>query len=81
MIPRQQVNSSLIKSIGYDRLSHALEVEFTTSPGKVYRYEDVKPEEVHELHKADSIGKAFNQLIRPRGGILMPPPEEEKKKQ
>ena len=59
---RTLVTSSNIRSIGYDRMSAILEVEFTS--GDVYRYFDV-PEHLYQqfLHAA-SHGQFLNDSIR-----------------
>jgi len=59
---RIPVSSSNIRSIGYDRQSAILEVEFTS--GDVYRYFDV-PEHLYQqfLH-ASSHGQFLNDNIR-----------------
>lgn len=59
---RTQVNSSNIRSIGYDQQSATLEVEFTT--GDVYQYFNL-PEHLHQqfLH-SPSHGQFLNDNIR-----------------
>lgn len=60
-IERTAVNSSNIRSIGYDPDEKVMHVEF---PGGVYVYEGVDPE-VHEaLISAPSIGSYFSRYIR-----------------
>lgn len=61
---RTAVDSSEIRSIGYDAKKRVLEVEFCA--GGVYRYCGV-PEEVHrQLLAADSVGRFFNAEVRTR---------------
>ena len=61
-IPRTAVESSNLKSIGYDAASKTLEVEF--NEGGVYRYFDV-PRATHQgLIKSESKGKFFHGNIR-----------------
>ena len=56
--------SSVIESVRYDATGHALDIVFTT--GRVYRYFAV-PAAVHEeLLAAESKGRYFNEVIRPR---------------
>lgn len=56
------VDSSMIRSVGYDAKSRTLEMEFQT--GAVYQYFDV-PASVHKgLLAAASKGKYFNNEIR-----------------
>jgi hypothetical protein len=62
---RQQVNSSTITSIGYSNDSSQLEVEFKT--GNIYLYDNVPQRTYNQLMSADSIGTAFNYLIREGG--------------
>jgi hypothetical protein len=59
---RRPVNSSVIRSIGYDADAKVLEVEFRTA--RIYQYFEV-PARVHEdLLHAKSIGEFFNHQIR-----------------
>lgn len=58
---RKLVESSSIKSIGYDFNQLTLEVEFIR--GAIYQYEDVLPEIVYELLSANSIGSYFSKHI------------------
>lgn len=59
---RIQVNSSNIRSIGYDPQSRVLEVEFI--PGDVYEYYDV-PEYLHrQFLNAPSHGQFLNDNIK-----------------
>ena len=56
--------SSVIESVRYDAAAHTLDVVFTS--GRAYRYFAV-PATVHaELLAADSKGRYFNEVIRPR---------------
>ena len=59
---RQPVDSSSLKSVGYDASTQALEVEF--HHGAVYRYLDVPQEAFEALKGADSKGRHFNAHIR-----------------
>ena len=62
---RQSVSSSNLASIGYDSVSHTLEVEFTN--GSVYVYSSV-PESIHRgLMAAHSHGSYFDAYIK-KGG-------------
>ena len=61
---RKPVESSAIRSVGYERDTATLEVEFHTD--KVYRYFAV-PRAVYDgLMSADSVGAYFNQRVRDR---------------
>ncbi len=55
---RQQVDSSNLKSIGYEK--QVLEIEFQN--GDVYQYFDVPKDEYIALMNAESHGKYFNFL-------------------
>jgi len=63
-INRVGVKSSSIKSIGYDKESRTLEVEF--SSGQLYRYHDFPAKAHSALIDADSVGKYFTQHIKPK---------------
>ncbi|MCG2694462.1 KTSC domain-containing protein [Candidatus Parcubacteria bacterium] len=59
---RTSVNSSNIRSVGYDLKSAVLEVEFTS--GDIYQYFDF-PEHLHQQFlKAPSYGQFLNDNIR-----------------
>ncbi len=63
---RVLVDSSMIKSIGYDGNSETLEVEF--SRGDVYQYYEV-PENFHsDVMSSESIGREFGSVIM-KGGF------------
>jgi hypothetical protein len=61
---RTQVQSSNIKSIGHDRKTKQLHVEFNS--GKVYCYEGVTDEEHKALMGASSKGSHFHKHIKSR---------------
>ena len=52
---RTAVESSNVKSLGFDREAGVLEVEYRS--GHVYQYTDVKPDEYAALLAADSKGR------------------------
>lgn len=59
---REPVESTTVRSMGYESESRILEIEFQSEA--VYQYLDV-PEAVYkELRKAESKGKYFNGEIR-----------------
>ncbi|MFJ9772659.1 KTSC domain-containing protein [Kitasatospora sp. NPDC101157] len=61
---RTAVDSSVLRSVGYDPRARVLELEFTGGP--VYRYAGV-PARVHrELLAAESHGRYFVRSIRGR---------------
>lgn len=59
---RLPVASSRIRSIGYDRASHRLEIEFPDA--SVYTYYGVPHETYIELITAASIGRFFDARIK-----------------
>ncbi len=61
---RAALQSSSLRSLGYDPEQQILEVEF--SSGALYRYEAVPPEVVQALLEADSLGRHFNQVFKPQ---------------
>ncbi|MEU8921207.1 KTSC domain-containing protein [Kitasatospora sp. NPDC048545] len=61
---RTAVDSSVLRSVGYDRAARLLELEF--AGGRLYVYADV-PARVHrELLAAESHGRYFVRRIRGR---------------
>jgi hypothetical protein len=65
-LERVLVDSSMIKSIGYEENSETLEVEF--SRGTIYHYYKV-PENFHsDLMSSESVGKEFSRVIT-KGGF------------
>ena len=61
---REAVESSAIRSVGYERATATLEIEFHSD--KVYRYFAV-PHAIYEgLVGAESVGAYFNEKIRER---------------
>lgn len=59
---RIAIQSSNIKSIGYDAGTKTLEAEFTN--GGLYQYTGVPSEEYAKLMAAESVGKYFGSNIR-----------------
>jgi hypothetical protein len=59
---RQVVESTNLRSVGYDKVTHTLEVEFTS--GGVYRYANVPDSVWFELRHAPSKGKFFLDRVR-----------------
>jgi hypothetical protein len=62
IMKRQYVNSTSIRSIGYDESAKTLEVKFID--GDVYQYFKVPEKIYHELLTADSIGAYLNKEIK-----------------
>jgi hypothetical protein len=59
---RERVSSSSIGSLGYDRSSSTMEVEF--KDGRIYQYFDVPEVIFREFLTAPSIGSFFQQNVR-----------------
>jgi len=60
---RQVVESSQIRSMGYDPAARKLEIEFKKndgSPGSVYEYENVEPETFEGFFAKDEDGKPIS---------------------
>ena len=58
---RKSVNSSTIRSVGYEPGSQTLEIEFTS--GSIYQYSRVSPEIHRKLMAAPTIGSYFKNNI------------------
>lgn len=58
----EQVESSMIHSLGYDHDTRELHVRFRT--GRTYKYENVSLEDYYALASADSVGQHFNNHIK-----------------
>jgi hypothetical protein len=65
---RQRVDSSAVVSVGYDKKRRVLEVE--VDGGAVYQYLDVPAREYFALVSADSVGRYYNQSIKPNYEFL-----------
>jgi hypothetical protein len=63
-VERIHVNSSTIRSIGYDARSAILEIEFQS--GTIYHYTGVPCDVYNGMMTADSKGRYFNAHIRDR---------------
>ena len=59
---RLPIESSMLKSVGYDEGVNTLEVEFTN--GALYAYSDIPKEKYEKLLKAKSKGAYFSKHIR-----------------
>lgn len=59
---RTPVSSSNLASVGYDRTSQTLEIEFKNR--SIYEYYDVPEDVYNELMQAASHGSYFNDCIR-----------------
>jgi KTSC domain len=60
--PRQPVESRGVRSVGYSRRRHILEIEFVN--GAIYRYYDVELIVYRELMDADSKARYYDFNIR-----------------
>ena len=59
MVP---VSSSQISAIGYEQETLKAQVRFTN--GSLYEYDDVPKSTIDAVMGADSVGKAFNLLMK-----------------
>ena len=59
---RQAITSSYLKSVGYDKETHTLEIEFNND--KIFQYKDFPEELAAQFSAADSKGKFFTQNIK-----------------
>ncbi len=58
---RKSIESSMIRSIGFDSESSILEIEFNS--GAIWQYFDFPESEWYEFENAESQGKYFNREI------------------
>ena len=65
---RVSVESSQLRSVGYEPTAQILEVEF--SKGSIYQYVDVPIGVYEELIGAESVGKAFSKLVKSQGYVF-----------
>ena len=63
-IPMTDVESSQVKSIGYDPSTNTLAVQFSRGTGAVYHYPGVTPEQHQAFLKAESIGTHFGKHFK-----------------
>lgn len=59
---REYVESTMIKSYGFDSSTSTLEVEFNN--GAVWQYYDVSESLYYEMKSSGSCGKFFNAIIK-----------------
>ncbi len=59
---REYIQSSNLRSIGYDANNSILEVEFNS--GGIWQYYDVLESSYYEMKSSSSIGKYFNANIK-----------------
>ena len=60
----ENVQSSVLASVGYDADRKILEVRFRS--GRIYQYFDVPPAIYKKLLSASSVGSYFNKVVRAR---------------
>ena len=65
---REPVDSTAIKSIGYNEDKQLLEVEILET-GRVYQYHDVPLEEYFDFMDAKSLGEYYNRVIKENYGF------------
>lgn len=61
---REPVESSVVRSVGYDRTKRLLEIEFHND--RVYQYFVVPNSIYQRLREAPSFGRFFNEHVRDR---------------
>jgi hypothetical protein len=61
---REPVESSVVRSLGYDRDKRVLEIEFHND--RVYQYFVVPHSIYQQLRAAPSFGRYFNEHVRDR---------------
>lgn len=59
---RQEVESTTMRSVGYNQAKQVLEIEFQS--GMIYQYLDIPSAIYKELLEAESKGRYFNSEIR-----------------
>lgn len=59
---RKNIESSMIRSIGYDANNSTLEIEFNS--GAIWQYFDFPESSWYEFESADSQGKYFHREIK-----------------
>ncbi len=59
---RASVNSSVLKSVGYDKERKILETELVNNT--LYEYYKVQEKEYLNLMNADSLGEYYNKIIK-----------------
>jgi hypothetical protein len=62
-IHRQHVQSTAVRSVGYDAGNWVLQVKYAN--GKVYNYFRVPPEEYARVMGSESMGSYLNQEVKP----------------
>ncbi len=65
-IPLVPVKSTQVGAVGYDPTTKTLAVTFARGAGTVYQYPDITAATHAALLAAESIGKYFEQHIRPK---------------
>jgi hypothetical protein len=59
---RAKLDSTLVRSAGYDRATRTLELEFVS--GAIYQYADVPHDDFQSLLEAPSKGRFFHDRIK-----------------
>jgi len=59
---RENVESSVLKSVGYDEQNKMLETELVN--GALYEYYEVHPSEYIKLMQSESLGEYYNKSIK-----------------
>ncbi len=58
-----EVNSSILEAVQYDEESRTLRIRFRK--GTVYEYQNVPPNLVRSMLRAESVGSFFTRYIKP----------------
>lgn len=84
LLKRIPVESSALRSYGYDAETQTFDVEFTPPKGEtegaVWRYYAVPPEDVEALVGAESIGKAWGVMRKRLTGMQVAGPLPKKRR-
>jgi hypothetical protein len=59
---RENVNSTVLKAIGYNERTQILETELVNNA--LYEYYKVSPQQYHSLIEASSLGEYYNKVIK-----------------
>ena len=62
VMEREKVESTALKSVGYNPDERLLETELITE--RIYQYKEVPEVIYHNLMKAESLGRYYNKYIR-----------------
>lgn len=66
---RDDIDSSMVRKLGYDYATKIMLVVFENKDAREYYYHPVEPNTIPELVNAESTGQKFNELIRGNSSI------------